>query len=154
MVRIDDKRSSERFWQVADHFREVEVEWIPTNAGYERQCLVEFDGKSWTVCLKIHVIPVAHETGEMWLGFKASVTIWPPPINEQDERRLARKGWYAASKRALLRRGYRGKWSESPSGKWGDFWKDLHGVVAVRREAKRLDQIPVALSALNQTAAR
>ena len=153
---MDNERSSSRFWLVADYFRELDAAWVPTNAGYERQCLVEFDNKSWTVCLKIHVVPATHATGKraMRLTFKASVTIWPPRLSERDERHLARIGWYAASRGALLRCGYHGKWSKSPFGKWGDFWKDLRSVAAVRREAMRLERVPVALSAINRTAGR
>ena len=90
----------------------------------------------------------------MRLRLKASVTIWPPDLNEQGERRLARLGWYADSKRTLQRYGYHGKWSKSPDGKWGDFWKDLRSVAAVRREVVRLERIPVDLAAINRTSGR
>jgi hypothetical protein len=45
-----------------------------------------------------------------------------------------------------VRAGYRGKWSKSPSGRWGDFWKDLRGVAGVRREVKRLEKLQLALA--------
>ena len=60
----------------------------------------------------------------MAVHFKASITIWPPDMTKQQQRRLAEQGWYESSEEQLAAAGYAGNWTQAPFGKWGDFWKD------------------------------
>jgi hypothetical protein len=89
----------------------------------------------------VHIVP-DHESrvgSGRRIRFKSSVTLWPPKLSKQHEKRLASVGWYRAIERAVGAGGYRGKWMPSPSGTFGDFWKELSGVAAVRREAAWLE---------------
>jgi hypothetical protein len=137
------------FWAVSDLFRDQEREWRPINAGYELQRTMKVEKSTWTVCLKVHVVPHGALRGRSRhrLRFKSSVTIWPPKLSSEQERRLARLGWYRAIERAIGVRGYRGTWMSCPSGKFGDFWKDLSGVADVRREATWLGRLSLLSAA-------
>jgi hypothetical protein len=128
--------SSARFWDVAAYFRKSAVPWIVV-AGYERRHHLELQGKTGTICLKVHVLgePADKENADGGVRFQSTVTIWPPKLTTREEALVARRGWYAAVKRLLRQHGYRGDWTRGQSlGKWGDFTKDLPSLAAVRKE--------------------
>lgn len=138
--RIVKRATANEFWAVADYFRRASADWTPANAGYELWRTVDADGQSWSVCMKLHIVPGPPERKGV-LHFKASITLWPPSLSRQKEKRLAKLGWYHATKQTLAGAGYSGKWSKSPLGTWGDFWKDLPSAAAVRREASMLQKL-------------
>src|SRR5450432_952780 len=138
MKENDRLRVDKDFWAVAYLFRDEEKQWRPVNAGYDLRRLVTVDGKNWTICLKVHAIVddhVSRAKRSRQIRFQSSVTLWPPRLAPTGEERLAQTGWYKAVAKAVRAGGYRGKWMESPSGRFGDFWKDLSTVAEVRREA-------------------
>jgi hypothetical protein len=123
---------------------------MPT-AGYELRNRIAIEGKRWTVCLKIHVVSELDDALDDWAGvrFLATITVWPPRLDEREERRVLRSGWYHAIKRRIAREGYRGRWrSSSGVGKWAHFEKPLPGVSTVRSEARRLERFSLALPSL------
>ncbi len=133
-----------RFWQVADYFRQSAPSWVPANAGFELRRVLMLRKKRWTVCFRIHVVPRGDGTrkGGVRLGFKSSVTLWPPRLSKAEENTLKQDGWYAKVHRVLLRVGYHGAWRRSPWGTFGDFWKQhLAGVAGVQRERGRLERL-------------
>jgi len=125
-------RARAQFWRVADFFRSRSKEWSPVNAGYELRRTIVVHDKHWTVCLKVHALE-ANRHG--LVRFKSSVTLWPPALTRSEAAQLKKHGWYAAVEKTLADAGYDGRWNTSPDGTWGDFWKDLPNIAAVRREA-------------------
>jgi hypothetical protein len=134
--------SAAEFWAVSDLFRDQETQWEPVNAGYELRRFIKMENSKWSVCFKVHAVPDSSPRAgsSKRVRFKSSVTIWPPKLSAEQEKRLARAGWYRALEKAVDAGGYRGKWMPSLSGKFGDFWKDLSSVDDVRREATWLGE--------------
>jgi hypothetical protein len=127
------------FWTVADFFRMSAKAWTPANAGYELWRAVEAGGTRWSVCMKVHAVPA--RTGPRGpLQFKASITLWPDGAARSRQTGAAR-AWPVMVRKHLGRVGYRGTWMKSPHGVFGDFWKELPGPAAVRREAKVLEAL-------------
>jgi len=128
---------AKRFWAVADFFRKAGRPWSPSTVGYELWREVEADGTMWSVCMKVHAVP-ARRGPDGPLQFRASITLWPARASAGSRQVGAAAEWPEEVKRHLERAGYRGSWTKSPDGVFGDFWKDLAGPAAVRREAKLL----------------
>jgi hypothetical protein len=141
------------FWTVSDIFREQAKSWAPLNAGYERKRTIKVEGRTWTVVLKVHVVPDQrmHSAGGPKIRFKSSVTLWPPEPSKRYEAKLVQAGWYRSIQRAVGTGGYSGKWMPSPSGTFGDFWKDLPSVAAVRRETAWLEGLELEGTAKNSS---
>lgn len=135
--------NAKQFWAVADFVRRAAMRWAPANAGYELWRMTDADGQSWSTCMKLHVLP-GPPARKGALQFKTSITLWPPDMSRQQQKRLAKLDWYDAIQQALASAGYSGKWSKSPFGIWGDFWKDVPNVAGVRKEAKRLEALELA----------
>jgi hypothetical protein len=130
-----------RFWAVADYFRKVGRPWLPSTAGFELWRFVKNGRTSWSVCMKVHAVPTRSGPGGP-IQFKASVTLWSAT---QGGRVLPQDAeWKSKTRRLLSRVGYRGNWMDSPDGQFGDFWKDLPGPAAVRREVKVLEALDLA----------
>jgi hypothetical protein len=130
-------RSASQFWAVADYFREAGPPWLPATAGYELSFVGDADGGKWTACIRIHAVMDGFGKASR---FKSSITLWPLDVGEKTQKRLARRGWYVTVRELLGRAGYKGKWTLSPHGTFGDFWKDLAEPSAVRREARWLEK--------------
>ena len=128
---------AKRFWAVADYFRKVGPPWSPATAGYELWRTVEVGDSLWSVCMKVHAAP-ARNGPRAPLRFKASVTLWPNGAGHDRRGQASMPAWSVKVQRHLGRFGYQGRWMTSPGGVFGDFWKDLGGLAAVRREAKLL----------------
>ena len=136
-------RKRDGFWAIADYFR-TQGGWTPANAGYEFWSAFQAPRFAWSVCMKIHVLPA----GEGPLAprqFKASISILPIKRSPKEEKMLDRAGWFESTRDALTRAGYRGKWAASPFGRWGDFWKELANIAAVRREADRMSKMQLGV---------
>jgi hypothetical protein len=137
---------------VADQFRAHTNGWIPSNAGYELRRSIRVHGSLWTACLKVHVVPAPDVSRRRRprIEFKSSVTLWPPRLSKQEKAELARKGWYEDVLRLLRQAGYGGRWMSSPSGKFGDFWKDLHDIQRIRKEAEWLEAFQLTAKPLQE----
>ncbi len=137
-------------WVVATSMRERTRAWMPTS-GYELRERVEIYGKPWTFCFKLHVVSELDDKLEDWAGvrFQATVTIWPPKLNDGDEKQLARRGVFRAAKKTLGQHGYSGDWQKVPGLKrFGNFEKELAGVADLRRETKLLESLALAPEAI------
>jgi hypothetical protein len=138
------------FWAIAVYFRKAGRTWEPASAGYEVKRTIDWRGKPFLICLKIHVVETVDKRSSRrspW-RFLSSVTLWPPTLTKGDEKRIGVRQWRSLVQQTLVRSGYRGKWSKSLSGVWGDFWKKLSNVGNVEREAKRLLQLEQQLRAI------
>src|SRR5262245_22876671 len=123
-------------------FRGLGVPWQVGNAGFEPRVPFRVAGFTGTVVYKVHAIGF----GERRLRFKVSVTLWPRDAvrggsarTRKRSARLVQTGLEACG-RALRRHGYRGDWPASPWGRFGDFWKSLRDVKAVRSEVRVLER--------------
>lgn len=144
---------AKRFWAVADFFRKAGRPWSPSTVGYELWREVEADGTMWSVCMKVHAVP-ARRGPDGPLQFKASITLWPARASASSRQVGAAAAWPEEVRRQVERAGYQGNWTKSPDGVFGDFWKDLAGPAAVRREAKRLLALELPASGIEAKAKR
>lgn len=111
-----------------------------STAGFERRDTVRLEGAPWIVCYKLHAI---RSTRVSAVELLASITIWPPtPAATAPE-------WRLACQREIRLNGYRGRWRESPYGRFADFWKTLENAGAVPREVRRLDRLSRRVLALS-----
>lgn len=140
-----------RLWAVSDYFRKVGPPWSPATAGYELWRAVEAEGARWAACMKVHAVSTGSGPGAP-VQFKASVTLWPDGAARNEREKGAAPTWPDAVRTHLERLGYTGDWMKSPDGVFGDFWKDLPGLAAVRREAKLLLGLELSASALGPAA--
>jgi hypothetical protein len=89
------------------------------------------------VVYKVHVVGWEEERAR----FHASVTVWPraTAATAHNKKRQASRAWCEACAAALARYGYRGKWRR---GEWhfGDFWKRVMSLAALRSEIERLER--------------
>ena len=92
-------------------------------------------GITGTVVFKVHAIGYA----ERRIVFKSSVTLWPRRSPKRNVQR-SELAWRAACGRALRQYGYRGEWRRSPWGQFGDFWKSLKDLKALRSEVRVLER--------------
>jgi hypothetical protein len=133
------------FWSVADFMRR-DGRLQPANATYLRAMTLAVAKTRWTLKCAIHVVPMGvrglkHE-------YKSSVSVWPTRRDINEERRLEELGWYDLCRRTLFSFGYRGRWDNSPQGKFVHAFKRLAGLGAVRAEASRFDEIFTAFDAV------
>jgi hypothetical protein len=112
--------------------------WCLASVGVEAKDILSVGPTRWTVCYKLHVIPLRRTQ------YKASITLWPRTRASRQPLKwhpyLVRENWYQACRLELRRYGYRGKWAQSPNGLFGDFWKTLGSLDALPREARRLQR--------------
>lgn len=112
--------------------------WSPKSSHFARRDhRLTVAGLPWRVACGLH----AQTNGGKAVLIKASVTLWPWRLDEQASRALLEGKWYGKVQRRLRRYGYRGRWRESPYGRFGDFWKTLSGVKAVPAEVEFLESV-------------
>lgn len=126
-------------------FFESEHAWSPSTASYERRSIIKIDSTRWTLICKIH----AAQFTKPGVQLRASITLWPSGRARKPDNgwhpALLKRGWYEKSQRELRRYGYRGRWQESPSGRFGDFWKRIDSK-KLASEARALDGIEMRLA--------
>lgn len=112
------------------------------SVGLEARQVISVARTKWTVCYKIHAIPSGRTE------YKSSITLWPRAKKRLVSRAepgwhagLVKSNWYRTCREELCRRGYHGRWSWSPSGRFGDFWKTLKDFQSLAKEARILDRL-------------
>ena len=114
------------------------------SAGFERREQVTAAGAQWTVVYKIHALRRPGD-GDDKLELLSSVTVWPAVTARRPRvpagRNETPSAWRRRVQSTLRRHGYRGRWQESPEGRFGDFWKSLPSAAAVAVEVKRLERL-------------
>ena len=127
--------------QLMRAFRRLPSWWL-ASAGVEAQRIVTVGPTRWTVCYKVHVVPLGRG------GHKASITLWPRTRTRLTKGRsggwdaeLKQAGWYDRCARLLRSHGYRGTWETSPWGRFGDFWKTLKSMDALAKEARSMERL-------------
>jgi hypothetical protein len=142
--RADDQLR--RLWRF---FERHLSEWKTANAGFERRNVVIADGAQWTVIYKIHGVR-SERARAAKLELKSSITVWPARATGKGKPSRPGRGavagrppdlWLERYGRVVRQHGYRGRWQESPVGRFGDFWKPLRDARAVAAEVKRLDRL-------------
>ncbi len=114
------------------------------SAGFERREPVTAAGAQWTVVYRIRTRRRPADGGDT-LELMSSVTVWPvttprrPRASGALEQTVS--AWRRRVQSTLRRRGYHGRWEESPEGRFGDFWKSLPNAAAVAVEVKRLERL-------------
>jgi hypothetical protein len=135
-------RSAAQLFSIARILRSLGPEW-QASAGYELRELVDCEGKQWTICIKIHAISDEDLAQNPFarVDVKSSVTIWPPDLTKQEEKRLERRGLYDELERTLTKAGYKGQWQKSPHGRFADFWKGLRTADGAAREGRLVSSL-------------
>lgn len=128
-VRLSRQASSEaRFWTVATAVREFGRGWQVSGANYDLHRIVLVRDVRWQVTFGLHILILRRN-----VAFKMSSALWPPDAGERTQRISGESGWYRLSADRLRSIGFRGKWDDSPHGRWGEFWRTFPSVTAVRR---------------------
>jgi hypothetical protein len=122
-------------------FRSLGNPWQVGASGFEARVPLVAEGLGGTVVYKVHTVG----WGDRRMRFHASVTFWPNRASQlrhpkgvtpaQHEKR-----WQASCTRLLRRSGYKGRWSRTPWGSMGDYWKHLSGMKALRTEVALHDR--------------
>ena len=120
-----------------DMFQAFGNPWQVGASGFEARIPLQAEGLGGTVVYKVHTVG----WGDTRLRYHASVTLWPQrrPRALRGTRgtaTMAEKRWRAASTRVLRRYGYTGRWHQYPWGRFGDYWKRLHTLAALRPEMR------------------
>ena len=111
--------------------------WQVGAAGFEARVPLRDPAVRGVVVYKVHVLGWEDPRA----SFHASVTIWPRTMRRTPgtKTRNADKAWCEGCRKALARHGYRGDWRR---GKYhfGDFWKRLKDLRALRAELRSLER--------------
>jgi hypothetical protein len=121
-------------------FRSLGNPWQVGASGFEARVPLAADGVGGTVVYKVHTVG----WGDRRMRFHASVTFWPRPLAKGrgpggEPAAERQKRWQARCTRILRRSGYKGRWSRTPWGSMGDYWKHLSGLKALRAEVVQHD---------------
>jgi hypothetical protein len=146
-ARIRSRRASDREHEFAillgliDMFRSRSNPWQVGASGFEARVPLLADTLGGTVVYKIHTVG----WGDRRMRFHASVTFWPRRISQARRAKgetpaQQEKRWEASCTRLLRRSGYKGRWSRTPWGRMGDYWKHLSGMKALRAEVALHDR--------------
>jgi hypothetical protein len=131
------RREFEALRGLASNFERRGSPWQVGTAGFEARVPLREPGLAGAVVYKLHVVGWEESRAR----FHASVTVWPraTAARGRSRRDQASRAWCDACSAALARYGYRGEWRR---GEWhfGDFWKRLRSLPALRSEIERLEQ--------------
>jgi hypothetical protein len=131
------RREFEALRELARDFERRGSLWRVGAAGFEARVPLREPGPVGAVVYKVHVVGWEDSRAR----FHASVTVWPRATVARagSRTRPASRAWCEACRIALARHGYRGEWRR---GQWhfGDFWKRLRTLPALRTEIERFEQ--------------
>jgi len=130
------RREFEALRRLAKDFERRGSPWQVGAAGFEARVPLREPRLVGSVVYKVHVVGWE----ETHARFHASVTVWPRvPPKSGSRKREASRAWCESCRAALARYGYRGEWRR---GEWhfGDFWKRLRNLSALKTETARLEE--------------
>jgi hypothetical protein len=137
--------------QLLSSFKSVAPGWRTAKIGFERRQVLAVDRMRWVVNYKIHALR-DFPRGPYRPWFRSSITLWPSGQAARDRQgwrpRLREQQWYRRCHRELARHGYHGDWSNSPWGRFGDYWKRLADSDALTAEVWRLDRMQLQTTGL------
>src|SRR5262245_26741413 len=125
-----------------DLFQALGNPWQVGASGFEARVPLQSPGIGGRVIYKVHTVG----WGDTRLRYHASVTFWHKRVPDRSGRitgltpAQAEKRWRAACARVLRQAGYRGRWHRYSWGRFGDYWRHLPSLTALRAELRRYDR--------------